>query len=187
MRIARWSTRLMRFNYTAEYKPGHRNVVADALSRLPQHAAKNIEDDEHEVVIQMVNAVFADATVSKAEIQAATASDQVLQEVIAQVSRGWSKAALKNDSLKPFYMVRDELAVLDNCLFRGDRLVVPLACCSTLIAAAHSAHQGIVRTKQRLRELYWWPRLDKMVEESIRECFACQASDKVAKTVLGKS
>ena len=35
MRIARWATRLLRFNYTVEYLPGLRNYAADALSRLP--------------------------------------------------------------------------------------------------------------------------------------------------------
>ncbi|RXN26021.1 nuclear receptor ROR-alpha [Labeo rohita] len=35
MRIARWSARLMAFTYDIQYKPGHENVTADCLSRLP--------------------------------------------------------------------------------------------------------------------------------------------------------
>ena len=179
MRIARWATRLLRFNYTVEYLPGLRNYAADALSRLPQSSDDVFEDDDQEVVIQ---SIFADATISKSELQHATASDPVLQKVIEKISHGWSKDASKDDSLKAYYMVRDELAVIDNCIFRGDRMVIPPSCQATLISCAHSAHQGIVRTKQRLRDLYWWPRMDRMVEDAIHHCSACQSSDKVART-----
>ena len=179
MRNARWATRLLRFNYTVEYLPGLRNYAADALSRLPQSSDDVFEDDDQEVVIQ---SIFADATISKSELQNATASDPVLQKVIEKMSRGWSKDASKDDSLKAFYMVRDELAVIDNCIFCGDRMVIPPSCQATLISCAHSAHQGIVRTKQRLRDLYWWPGMDRMVEDAIHHCSACQSSDKVART-----
>lgn len=35
MRIARWSARLLCFNYNLEYRPGKSNFVAGCLSRLP--------------------------------------------------------------------------------------------------------------------------------------------------------
>lgn len=35
LRIARWSSRLLCYNYIMEYGKGSENVVADALSRLP--------------------------------------------------------------------------------------------------------------------------------------------------------
>ncbi|XP_033124167.1 uncharacterized protein K02A2.6-like [Anneissia japonica] len=63
---------------------------------------------------------------------------------------------------------------------RGDRFVIPTSLKAELINISHLAHQGIVRTKQRLRELYWWPAMDRMVEEIIRNCSVCQASDKTA-------
>ena len=179
MRIARWATRLLRFNYTVEYVPGLHNYAADALSRLPQPAEDIIEDDDQEVVIQ---SIFADATISKAELQNATNSDPLLQKVRAKISRGWSKDDSKDDKLKAYYMVRDELAVVDDCILRGDRLVIPPQFQAALIGSAHAAHQGIVRSKQRLRELYWWPSMDRMVEDAIRHCSACQTSDKVTRT-----
>lgn len=32
----------------------------------------------------------------------------------------------------------------------------------------------MVRTKARLREKVWWPRMDKQVEDAIRSCHPCQ-------------
>ena len=181
MRIARWATRLMRFNYTVEYSPGVLNTAADALSRLPCSSSDAIVDDDEEVIIQCVNAIFASASVTKSELQQATATDSTLQRVISYVINGWSKDAYKDDAIKSFYMIRNELSLIDQCLFRGDRVVIPSACQSKLITVAHSAHQGIVRTKQRLRQEYWWPSIDRMVEDAIHHCSACQMSDKVAR------
>jgi len=47
---------------------------------------------------------------------------------------------------------------------------------------AYESHQGIVRTKQRLRDLYWWPKMDSQVQYSIASCVLCQANDKTAST-----
>ena len=47
---------------------------------------------------------------------------------------------------------------------------------------AHETHQGVVRTKQRLRDLYWWPGMDMCVQEIIRTCGSYQVNDKSAKT-----
>ncbi|XP_054759514.2 uncharacterized protein K02A2.6-like [Lytechinus pictus] len=179
MRIARWATRLLRFNYTVEYIPGLQNHAADALSRLPQPTPSVFEDDDHEVVIQ---SIFAEVTISKAELQQATASDSILQRVIEKILHGWSKESSKDSSLKAYYMIRDELTIIDDCVFRGNRVVIPKSLQAILITNAHSAHQGIVRTKQRLRDIYWWSCMDRMVEDAIHNCSLCQSSDKVSNT-----
>ena len=41
---------------------------------------------------------------------------------------------------------------------------------------ADSGHQGIVKTKRFLRDSVWFPGIDKMVEEMVRECLPCQAA-----------
>ena len=64
-------------------------------------------------------------------------------------------------------------------VFRGSRLVVPVALRRVLVNLAHEGHQGIVRTKQRIRELYWWPGIDCLVKEQIKNCEVCLSSDKV--------
>ena len=48
---------------------------------------------------------------------------------------------------------------------------------------AHSGHQGIVKTKRFLRDSVWFPGIDKMVEEMVRECLPCQAANHDSKPV----
>ena len=42
--------------------------------------------------------------------------------------------------------------------------------------------KGMTRTKQRLRQYYWWSSMDKQVEELIHNCVVCSSSDKTTKT-----
>ena len=57
---------------------------------------------------------------------------------------------------------------------RGNRIVMPESLWKQSILLDHEGHQGIVRTKARLREKVWWPRMDKQVEETIPACHPCQ-------------
>lgn len=52
-----------------------------------------------------------------------------------------------------YYRILNELSVKDNFVFRGTRLVVPIPLCTTLVTLAHESHQGVIHTKQRLRNL----------------------------------
>ncbi len=40
---------------------------------------------------------------------------------------------------------------------------------------AHQGHQGIIKTKQLLRQKVLWPDLDKDVDTMIGQCLSCQA------------
>ena len=57
---------------------------------------------------------------------------------------------------------------------RGNRIVMPESLWKQSILVAHEGHQGMVRTKARLREKVWWPRMDKQIKETILACHPCQ-------------
>lgn len=57
----------------------------------------------------------------------------------------------------------------------------PISLRERIILLAHEGHQGLVHTKQWLRELYWWLRMDDLVNMILSACATCQASDKSAK------
>ena len=43
-----------------------------------------------------------------------------------------------------------------------------------IIDLAHGGHQGIVKTKERLRTKVWWPGMDRHAEQRCRSCHGCQ-------------
>ena len=70
--------------------------------------------------------------------------------------------------------VRQELNVLGKLVIRGTRLVIPKILQKNVLNLAHEGHQGIVKTKQRLRSKIWWPNIDKEAEKVCRTCHGCQ-------------
>ena len=44
------------------------------------------------------------------------------------------------------------------------------------VELAHLGYQGITRTKALIREKVWFPNIDKLVEEKVRNCLPCQVS-----------
>ena len=71
---------------------------------------------------------------------------------------------------------------MDGIVLRGRRIVMPGSLRKQTLQLAHEGHQGIVKTKQLLREKVWWPGIDKQIEEFIGHCLACQAQAPSART-----
>ena len=107
------------------------------------------------------------------EIQDATLADKTLQMLIDIIEKNsWNKLnaisttskGVNTDELKLFAKIRDELTVnaSKNIILRGSRLIVPQTLRARAISIAHEGHQGLVKTKQLIREKIWFPVLIKM-------------------------
>lgn len=181
MRIARWAYVLMQYNYKVEYTPGSENKIADALSRLPCSVqTENTVDDTDIICHVMLSDYITDQCISLAEIQQATKTS-TCSKIMDYVTKGWpAKDKLDADCLR-YFAVRDEYSCCNGLLMRSDRIVVPDSLTTRIINIAHEAHQGITRTKQRLRLLYWWPNMDTQVENLIQNCVVCLANDKTVR------
>lgn len=181
MRMAHWSARLLCFNYEVQYRPGCHNSTVDCLSRLPLPSEATCPDSdiEPEQVALLTSALMA---VTPKEFATASASCPEMCALRAQIQKGWPRSSSHLDPLLlPFYKLRNELAATDDLILRGSRLVAPALLRHRLVMLAHEGHQGIVCTKQRLRDLYWWPWMDESVTRFISSCQLCQVSDKTAK------
>lgn len=117
------------------------------------------------------------------EIQEATESDSQLQEVIR-----WLRADEQTAASSDWKSVREELSELQGVLLSNEKVVLPtelrLRAVKLAVKLAHDdAHQEMSRTKQRLRQHYWWPRMDGFVEAAVRSCSVCSRLDKTARTI----
>nr|XP_055032791.1 uncharacterized protein K02A2.6-like [Misgurnus anguillicaudatus] len=182
MRIARWSARLLCFTYDVVYRAGAQNYAADCLSRLPLPSEENAEPVTEPELVALLDTELKALSVK--DFAAACKTCPELTAIRAQMKKGWPKTAKSLSAvLKPYFATRDELSVQDAIIYRGPhRQLVPVALRKQLVDLAHETHQGVVRTKQRLRDLYWWPGMDMLVQDSISACVTCQMNDKSAKT-----
>ena len=123
------------------------------------------------------------------DIQQATVTDTTLQCLIHLMQTdSWTDHDLNNlprkfqdantAELKAFRHIKEELTVntQENVILRGNRIIIPSVLRERAIAIAHEGHQGLVKTKQLLREKVWFPKIDQYVKHKIDTCIACQAN-----------
>ena len=168
-RMDHWRLRLMPYDYTLVYRPGADNP-ADFLSRHPGGRAPHNPQAEAYVNYICSNAIPKAMTLQ--QVQSASKTDltmHALKEAIT--SDNW-----QNPLVKDYLCVKDELSVVGDLILRDQRLIIPQELQQKAVELAHIGHQGIVKTKQLLREKVWFPGIDRRAEELIKSCNPCQAA-----------
>jgi len=165
------------FDMTVKYCPGEENA-ADYLSRHPESTSSSSNCSLTRSVIRHVRAVVVSRAPCLAppdEIAAVTAEDTDLQLVIKALFTGKSYNIPKH--LEAYQRVFNELSFSDDgILLRGNRICIPQQLQRRVVRLAHEGHQGTTRTKQLLRSSVWFPNMDKLVDDVIKCCMACQVS-----------
>ncbi|KAK7105707.1 hypothetical protein V1264_012941 [Littorina saxatilis] len=169
-RIERWVLRLQTYNFKVQYKPGSQNI-ADSLSRLVPKNSHECGNGENvaEEYIRFIAKEAVPAALSPQEVEKASADDIELEAVRSCIeSDNWETCPLA------YRAIKSELTCLGKLVIRGTRLVIPLSLRQRVVDLAHEGHQGIVKTKQRLRSKVWWPGVDSDTERKCRTCHDCQ-------------
>lgn len=166
-RMERWRLRLMPYEITLKYRPGRDDLnPADYASRHPQTTP--IRDNAAEAYIHYVCRNAVPKTMTLREVETATQEDPELRRLMQAIQTGnWTSGV--GDYVK----VKEELSVSCGVILRGHRLVLPSSLRQKVIDISHSSHQGIVKTKQLIREKVWFPHIDRMVEETVKSCIPC--------------
>ena len=174
-RLQRWSIQLAAYTYDIEYRASHNHGNADALSRLPR---KTIEEaDNWSIEGDQVNRVQIERTpITAARIREATRGDPVLSRVLHYILHGWPAEDNTPEELRFYRAKREEFTVEDGCLLRGTRVVIPSRYRQEVLSELHLNHPGMVRMKSLVRLHVWWPNLDSSIEQTVRNCFNCQAN-----------
>lgn len=157
---------LQRYDLTVKYRPRVELSVADALSRsyLPETTETLIPDLEvNEAHLTTHLPILSEKYV---ELQQATADDPVMQALTSIFQHGWPKS--KEDlptAVRQYWDYKDELSSVDGLLFRAQRLIVPHSWRKEMLDRIHESHQGIVKCKQRARDILFWPGMSSKVSK----------------------
>lgn len=147
--------------------PGKKQFIADTLSRA---SPEDPTDEDIDFKVNMIEKL----SISKyAEFQRKTANE--LNELYVVIHTGWPghKQQLPHN-VRPYWNVRDELSILNGIMYRGMRIVVPPSMTSYKLNLIHDSHLGIVKSKQRARNILYWPGMSAQIEERIGSCPTCQ-------------
>lgn len=58
----------------------------------------------------------------------------------------------------------------------GHRVIIPSKFRDPLLRKIHVSHLGVVKSKALARSYFWWPGLEKSIEQIISNCDACRTN-----------
>ena len=108
------------------------------------------------------------ALLSIEEIQEAGKKDEQMLSLMTAIKEGWVRS---DKSIKQWRHLK--LTYAQGLLWRARRIFVPANLRRKALRLAHEAHQGVVRSKKRLRASLFWPGMDSDIEEFCRNCETC--------------
>ena len=158
----------------------HAHANADGLSRLPlaSDAASHpvdVEVDPFHVVL------LKHLPITSMQICTATRRDPTWSSVYNAVQNGKVESIA---DLQPFASRFNQLATHQGCLLWGSCVAIPPSLQARILQELHLSHPGIVRMKQLAHSYDWWPRIDKDIEKTVRECNGCQLQQKQPSSAL---
>ena len=162
-------------DYELVYEPGKDEM--DPLDFLSRHPLPETGDDKTEKIIRWI--VNEEHAVVVTRIREETQKDEIMRRLAKRIVKGdWEKHKRDKD-LEPYLHVKQELSVAEGLIFRGRRIVLPPALQRKVVKLRHSlGHLGKTKTKQMLREKYWFPLMNSMIDTAIDQCYKCQVARK---------
>lgn len=164
LRLQKMRMRLQPFDIEVIYTPGKNLVIADTLSRA--HLTESEDDVDPSLYILEVAVESAMSVKKRNEFELETEQDEELQTVIKLIRAGWPTEIkeVPNDA-KAYHTYHTSLYEYKGLLFKKDCVVVPRKLRREVLNKLHYTHLGIEKTKNRAREIVYWPGMGKEIEE----------------------
>lgn len=168
--MTQWCIKLGAYDYELRYRQRKLHQNVDALSRLPLPADIDEPCIPGEVLMLACSPI---PLLSPERIAALTQQDKALVIVYEAVHHD-SVKELNGDDCRQYKSVAKELSMLNGCLTRGSRVVIPSAARAQVLDLPHAGHRSMVTMKAASRGYIWWPGVDKDIEVKARTCCICQ-------------
>lgn len=154
----RWLTRILGYNFDIEYKVGSENRVADGLSRIVHYTAAE--------VLPRCLSLTVPSSLQVQDIYAEVDHDVNIQQIIAKVSSGQAPKV-------GFTLVQGRLFYKGRLFLPGNSKHIPMIlreCHDSLLGG----HSGVLKTLQRIKATFYWPKMRKHVQDYVAACEICQ-------------
>ena len=180
LRLQKMRMTLQHHSFELVGKSGKDIPVADALSRayLPETCDDMMKEVNYfNVYACEVRGTAAFSERRQKELEEASKNDPELEKLRRIVRSGWPQHRNALDpEIRKYFDARDEIAVLDGIVFKGDRVVIPTSMRSDMLKIIHEGHLGMVRSKQLARDVIYWPGMNAQIEDTVSNCAICQSN-----------
>lgn len=95
------------------------------------------------------------------------------------ITGGWPKTP-KNipDSVAAYFKFKSEITEGDGLLFKNNKVIVPKALRHELVEKVHGGHLGVRTFFKSANQSFWWPSVNKHIEDVVLSCPFSQLSQK---------
>ena len=157
------------------YQNGSSMHISDALSRLSDHNTKRGNAEEVKglnIQICEVSPVQSNLTIT--QIQAETARDPDMQQLIKYIIEGWpTRQQDVIQQLQSYHTFKEEMSVIDGLVFKGERIIIPIALQDKALQAIHRSHMGIQKTLDRSKGCFYCSGISKDITHVCKTCEEC--------------
>jgi len=162
---------MMEYEYNIEYRPGHKHINADVLSRYVE------QEKEDALLVQDVGEIE--------EWKKAQEEDDEYKDLIKELKETRERQSKISTNVHFFLDKEGLLRRLDKSNFiKGEmgylkeQLVVPKKLRNYILKSYHdckfSGHLGISKTYQKINQFYYWKNLYTDLAEYCKTCVPCQ-------------
>ncbi|XP_065941318.1 retrovirus-related Pol polyprotein from transposon 297 [Magallana gigas] len=174
-RLQRMLMRLQRYDVQLKYVPGKEMFISDALSRAFLKECKETLVDE-DIDVNFIEQELPMTEKKLQELKDATEADEQFQTLADIVRVGWPETRDQVPTcVRMFWNYRGEITVLNGLLYKGQSVMIPSSLQRQMLTKLHEPHLGIVKTKQRARNIIFWPNMNFDIEQLIQSCGVCNS------------
>ncbi|XP_008182642.1 uncharacterized protein K02A2.6-like [Acyrthosiphon pisum] len=100
-----------------------------------------------------------------------TCKDTILAKVLNAVRTGeWNSDFSNKLELESYNSRKTQISMEQGCLLWGYRVIIPAKFRNNILSELHSCHMGSSRMKSLARSYFWWPGMDKEIENITQNC-----------------
>ncbi|XP_008184219.1 uncharacterized protein K02A2.6-like [Acyrthosiphon pisum] len=171
-RLQRWAYVLSSFDFEIKYIKSEGNT-ADFLSRIKTNQCNNNINEYDDAHINFIHEQ-SPFPLDWHKIKIETKRDPITSRVLHATKTGsWSNDFSINSELNSYNTRKIEITAEQDCLFWGYRVIIPTKFRKSILTELHSCHIGMSSMKSIARSYFWWPSIDKEIEDMARNCNEC--------------
>ena len=155
---------LQGYYFTIHYCPGNEMVIPDTFSWFSPQPGLDLSLD-----IAIHHACITPD--HKEAFQQAFVNDPEMQALVNLIVTGWPEDIKEvPHPLCPYWQPRKTLTIEDSLVLWGEALVIPPAKRERVL---HQSHQGITKSQLLAHGSFFWPGINKAIEEVVCQFEAC--------------
>ena len=158
---------LQGYNFTIHYCPDKEMVIPDTLSQFSPRPGPNLPLDiaiHHACIMPDCKEAFQHTFVNDPEMQA----------LANLIITGWPEDIKEVPRpLCLYWQHRETLTIEDGLVLLGEALIIPPAKRERVLHQLHQFHQGIMKSQLLMHGSFFWPGINKAIEEVVCQCETC--------------